>query len=37
VRKVRGAKDVKVEQVAGLPQSQIKPDRAATARYGVNV
>jgi cobalt-zinc-cadmium resistance protein CzcA len=37
VSKVRGAEDVKVEQVAGLPQLQIKPDRAAIARYGVNV
>jgi heavy metal efflux system protein len=37
VGKVRGAEDVKVEQVAGLPQLQIKPDRAAIARYGVNV
>jgi cobalt-zinc-cadmium resistance protein CzcA len=37
VSKVRGAEDAKVEQVAGLPQLQIKPDRAAIARYGVNV
>ncbi|MGH9937052.1 MAG: efflux RND transporter permease subunit, partial [Blastocatellia bacterium] len=37
VSKVRGAEDVKVEQVAGLPQLQIKPDRATIARYGVNV
>lgn len=35
--KVRGAVDVKVEAVAGLPQLQIKPDRAAIARYGLNV
>ncbi len=35
--KVRGAEDVKVESVAGLPQLQIKPDRAAIARYGLNV
>lgn len=35
--KVRGAEDVKVEAVAGLPQLQIKPDRAAIARYGLNV
>jgi len=26
-----------VEQIAGLPQLQIKPDRAAIARYGINV
>lgn len=34
---VNGAADVKVEQVSGLPQLQIKPDRAAIARYGINV
>src|SRR5262249_12790140 len=37
VNKVRGAEDVKVEQVSGLPQLQIKPDRSAIARYGLNV
>ena len=37
VSKVPGAEDVKVEQVSGLPQLQIKPDRAKLARYGVNV
>ncbi len=37
VSEVRGAEDVRVEQVAGLPQLQIKPDRAAIARYGVNI
>ena len=37
VGQVRGAEDVKVEQIAGLPQLQIKPDRAAIARYGINV
>ncbi len=37
VGKVSGAADVKVEQVSGLPQLQIKPDRAAIARYGINV
>lgn len=37
VNQVRGAQDVKVEQVSGLPQLQIKPDRAAIARYGINV
>ncbi len=35
--KINGAEDVKVEQVTGLPQLQIKPDRARLARYGVNV
>jgi cobalt-zinc-cadmium resistance protein CzcA len=34
---VPGAVDVKVEAVTGLPQLQIKPDRAAIARYGLNV
>ena len=37
VGKVRGAEDVKVEQVAGLPQLQIRIDRAAISRYGLNV
>lgn len=37
VAKVRGAEDVKVEQVAGLPQLNIKITRAAIARYGLNV
>lgn len=35
--KVPGAEDIKVEAVSGLPQLQIKPDRAAIARYGLNV
>jgi len=37
VSKVPGATDVKVEQVSGLPQLQIKADRARIARYGINV
>jgi cobalt-zinc-cadmium resistance protein CzcA len=37
VSRVPGAEDVKAEQVSGLPQLQIKPDRAAIARYGINV
>lgn len=37
VGRVRGAEDVKVEQISGLPQLQIKPDRAAIARYGINI
>ncbi len=37
VSRVPGAEDVKVEAVSGLPQLQIKPDRAAIARYGLNV
>lgn len=37
MRKVRGAEEVKVEVTSGLPQLQIKPDRAAIARYGINI
>ncbi len=37
VMQVRGAADVKVEATTGLPQLQIKPERAAIARYGINV
>lgn len=37
VSKVRGAEDVKAEATSGLPQLQIKPDRAEIARYGLNV
>ena len=37
VNKIEGASDVKAEATAGLPQLQIKPDRAAIARYGINV
>lgn len=37
VSKVTGAEDVKVEQVSGLPQLQIKPNREVIARYGINV
>lgn len=37
VSRIDGAEDVKVEQVAGLPQLQIKIDRAKISRYGINV
>ena len=37
VGRVRGAQDVKVEQVAGLPQLQITPNRETIARYGANI
>jgi cobalt-zinc-cadmium resistance protein CzcA len=37
VSRVQGAADVRVEQVSGLPQLQIKPDRVRIARYGINV
>ena len=35
VRGVKGAEDVKVEQVSGLPVLSIQPRRDALARYGV--
>lgn len=34
---IDGAADVKVEQTSGLPFLEIKLDRAAVARYGLNV
>jgi len=34
---IDGAADVSVEQVTGLPVLQITPDRAALARFGLNV
>ena len=34
---IEGAQDVSVEQVTGLPMLQITPDRAALARFGLNV
>ena len=34
---IRGAAGVKVEQVAGLPVLSIEPNRAALARYGLDV
>ncbi len=37
LRRVAGASDVKVEQVTGLPIMTIDIDRAAMARYGLNV
>ena len=37
VSAVRGAADVQSEQVTGQPQLQIVIDRAAIARYGINV
>ncbi len=35
--KIQGAEETKAEVTTGLPQLQIKPDRAAIARYGLNV
>lgn len=37
VQTLQGTEDVKAEATSGLPQLQIKPDRAAIARYGLNV
>jgi cobalt-zinc-cadmium resistance protein CzcA len=37
VREVRGAVDVRVEQVAGLRYLRIVPDRARLARYGLTI
>ncbi|MEJ5352590.1 MAG: efflux RND transporter permease subunit [Melioribacteraceae bacterium] len=37
VSQIKGAKDVKAEQITGLPQLQIKIDRNKIARYGINV
>lgn len=35
--RVRGAEDVKVQQITGLPMLQVAIDRGAIARYGINV
>ncbi len=35
--KISGAEETKAEVTTGLPQLQVKPDRAAIARYGLNV
>ena len=37
LRGVRGAEDIAMEQVTGFPTLEITVDRAAAARYGVNV
>lgn len=37
LQSVDGAADVKVEQTSGLPFLEIKLDRAAIARYGLNI
>jgi len=34
---IRGAEDVAVEQITGLPVLSVEPDRTALARYGLNV
>ena len=37
VSTVKGARDVRAEQIAGLPVLQIEIDRGKIARYGINV
>jgi cobalt-zinc-cadmium resistance protein CzcA len=37
VGSIEGAQDVGVEQITGLPVLQIRPDRAALARLGLNI
>jgi cobalt-zinc-cadmium resistance protein CzcA len=37
VRKIPGAKDVRVEQVAGLKYLRVVPNRAKLARYGLTI
>jgi cobalt-zinc-cadmium resistance protein CzcA len=37
IRNIRGATDVKTEQVAGLPILTVKLDRQALFRYGLSV
>ncbi len=37
VRDVRGASDVRGEQLAGLPTLEVTVDRAAASRYGISV
>ncbi len=37
VSTIRGARDVRAEQITGLPILQVEIDRARIARYGINV
>ncbi|MCX7744606.1 MAG: CusA/CzcA family heavy metal efflux RND transporter [Flavobacteriales bacterium] len=37
ISNIQGAADIKVEQVEGLPQLIVKPDRAQLARYGIHI
>jgi heavy metal efflux system protein len=37
IRKVKGASDISVEKVAGLPQMSVKYDRSKIAKYGLNI
>ncbi|MEQ8612801.1 MAG: CusA/CzcA family heavy metal efflux RND transporter [Gammaproteobacteria bacterium] len=37
IQETEGAADVQVDQVSGVPQLRIRPDRQAIARYGLNL
>jgi len=37
LRGIEGARDIKVEQVSGMNQLDVEIDRAAVARYGINI
>lgn len=37
IQEIEGAADVQVDQVSGVPQLRIRPDREAIARYGLNL
>jgi cobalt-zinc-cadmium resistance protein CzcA len=37
IQKIKGASDVKVEQISGLPVLSIIPDREALDRFGLNI
>ena len=37
LRGIEGARDIKVEQVSGMDQLDVEIDRAAVARYGINI
>ncbi len=37
IKDVKGAADISVEKIVGLPQMNVKYDRAKIARYGLNV
>ncbi len=37
IRSIQGASDIQRDQLSGTPQLQIRIDRAAIARYGINV
>ena len=37
IQKIKGASDVKVEQISGLPVLSIMPDREALDRFGLNI